>query len=143
MTPEGIILARGASYWMGESPTQNGWHMEPVVIPPQLYKQFTNEPFPEVWKQALETLSTCHTLVVVGYSFPPTDFRTRRLFLEAFADHRIDNLIVVNPDVAVSGLVRRLTRYKGPVVACDSLQDLYGLPSSWFGTVGMFAPDKP
>lgn len=130
--PDGIVLERHPNFWMGESPTRNGWHMEPVVIPPQLYKQFQQHPFPTVWHEALTTLTTCETLIVVGYSFPPTDFRTRRLFLEAFSEHRLKQLIVVNPDTSVAGIVRGLTRYQGPVVSCDSLGSLYDLPTSWF-----------
>jgi len=48
-TPSGIVLERHPDFWMGESPTRNGWHMEPVVIPPQLYKQFREEPFPKLF----------------------------------------------------------------------------------------------
>ena len=130
--PSGIVLERSPQYWLGESPTRNGWYMEPVVIPPQLYKQFQQHPFPVVWNEALETLSTCQTLIVVGYSFPPTDFRTRRLFLEAFSEHQLKELVVVNPDTSVAGIVRGLTGYKGPVVSCNSLGSLYGLPTTWF-----------
>lgn len=130
--PQGIVLESYPRFWMGEPSERRGWRLEPVVIPPQLYKQYQEPPFPALWQQALATLSRCQTLVVVGYSFPPTDFRVRRLFLEAFSDHRLKQLIVVNPDTAVVGLVRQLTRHAGPVVSCESLSALYGLPTSWF-----------
>jgi len=131
--PAGIVLERHPGYWLGESPSRNGWRMESVVIPPQLYKEFGQAPFPQVWAEALKTRSECRTLIVVGYSFPPTDFRTRRLFLEAFSGgNRLSQLVVVNPDTAVVGLVRRLTSHEGPVISSDSLPSLYGLPSSWF-----------
>ena len=143
-TPTGIVLERDANFWMGESPTRNGWHMEPLVIPPQLYKKFEEEPFPKVWAEALRTLSQCRTLIVVGYSFPPTDFRTRRLFLEAFSDHVLEQLVVVNPDTSIAGVVRRLTRFDGPVTSCDNLSSLYGLASSWFdGVGGGPSPSRP
>lgn len=132
LPPTGLVLERHPGYWLGESPTRNGWRMESVVITPQLYKEFREHPLPQVWEQALRTLTECETLIVVGYSFPPTDFRTKRLFLEAFSSHALSQLIVVNPDTSVVGVVRRLTRYLGPVISCDSLQSLYGLPSSWF-----------
>lgn len=132
-TPPGIVLERHPNFWMGESPTRNGWHMEPTVIPPQLYKQFRDHPFPTIWEQALEALQTCRELIVVGYSFPPTDFRTRRLFLEAFSEHSLQALTIINPDTSVAGLVRKLTGFNGPVVTCDDLQSFYGVTSSWFG----------
>jgi hypothetical protein len=130
--PEGIVLDQYTNYWMGEPPRSGPWYMESVVIPPYLYKKFQDDPFRTVWKTALETLSNCETLVVIGYSFPATDFRTRRLFLEAFSDHALRNLVVVNPDARILGTVRSLTHFTGPAVSCQDLKSLYGLPDSWF-----------
>jgi hypothetical protein len=130
-TPTGVVLEGLHSSSLDPLPTRNGWYMEPVVIPPQLYKQFDSNPFRQVWTEALSSLSQCRELIVIGYSFPPTDFRTRRLFLEAFSDHSLDQLTVVNPDTSVTALVRRLTHFNGPVTSCDSLSSLYGLPPSY------------
>jgi hypothetical protein len=132
----GIVLESGSHYWMGESPTRGPWRMEPVVIPPLLHKNFGEHPFPIVWQAALETLSECETLVIIGYSFPPTDFRTRRLFLEAFSEHTLKSLVVINPDPAVAGIARQLTHFNGAVVICDDLRAFYGLPATWFEDVG-------
>jgi SIR2-like domain len=129
---KGIVLERHSHYWMGESPTKGPWRMEPVIIPPLLYKDFREHPFPSVWNAALDSLRECETLIVVGYSFPPTDFRTRRLFLEAFSGHAPTSVVVINPDPAVAGAVRHLTHFKGAVMTCDNLPSLYGLPGSWF-----------
>jgi hypothetical protein len=129
---QGIVLERHPSYWFGEQPSRDVWQMEPIVIPPQLYKRFDEHPFPTIWEAALDTLRECHTLVVIGYSFPPTDFRARRLFREAFSEHAVRNLMVVNPDPGVVGIVRQLTHFNGAVVTCDDLRALYGLPASWF-----------
>jgi hypothetical protein len=106
--------------------------MEPIIIPPLLYKRFGDPPFPDVWHHALETLSECETLIAIGYSFPTTDFRTRRLFLEAFSKPHLRSLMVINPDPNVSGQLRELTHFKGAVITCDDLRSFYGLPSSWF-----------
>ncbi len=130
--PEGITLERHVNYWMGEPPNRDGWYMDPIIIPPQVNKDFQAHPFPTVWQLALQTLRDCETLVVVGYSFPATDFRTKRLFLEAFSDHSLRSLVVVNPDSSTLTTVRHLTHHTGAVVSCDDLRSLYGLPSSWF-----------
>jgi hypothetical protein len=139
--PTGIVQQRYPLYWLARPPERDGWYMDPVVIPPQLNKNFQVPPFQNVWRLAFETLHECQTLVVIGYSFPPTDFRTKRLFLEAFSDHAVRNLVVVNPDPSTVATVRRLTHHSGPVVSCDDLRSLYGVPSSWFdrtmpGTTG-------
>jgi len=126
----GIVHEPHPSYRAGETPG-NVWRMEPIVIPPLLYKRFDSRPFADIWRAALETLTECRTLVVIGYSFPPTDFRTRRLFLEAFSRPHLQQLVVVNPDPTVTGIVRQLTHFKGPVVTCDDLRSLYGLAASW------------
>ena len=128
----GIVLERHPTYWFGEAPSRDMWRMEPIVIPPLLYKRFDEEPFPAVWDAALQTLSECQTLIVIGYSFPPTDFRTRRLFLEAFSEHSLDNLVVINPDPMVAGTARQVTHFSGAVMTCDDLRALHGLPQSWF-----------
>jgi hypothetical protein len=130
--PDGITLSR-FTHFMGGAlllPERNGWYQYPEIIAPQLYKQYDEEPFPAIWQAALETLSECERLIIIGYSFPPTDFRARRLFLEAFNAHGLRELTVVNPDSRVTEIVRYLTHYEGPVTSCDNLQSLYGLPAS-------------
>jgi hypothetical protein len=127
---QGILLERYALYLRGEPPTRGPWRMDPVIIPPHLYKNLGEHPFPEIWTAALQTLRECETLFVVGYSFPPTDFRTRRLFLEAFSEHTLRNLVVVNPDSDVIRIARQLTHFDGAVTTCDDLGALYGLPKS-------------
>jgi hypothetical protein len=137
---EGIVLEDHSSFWMGEPPTRGSWRMEPLVVPPQIYKDLRSEPFPTVWDAALETLNSCDALTIIGYSFPPTDFRTRRLFLEAFADHTLQRLVVINPDSAAVEIARHVTHFKGPVVTCDDLQSLYGVAGTWFDAMPPGAP---
>lgn len=122
--PDGIVLERHASFWMGGPPTRGRWAANPLVIPPHLYKNYEQAPFPTVWAEALATLAEAKQLIVVGYSFPPTDFRVRRLFREAFADHALESLVVANPDGSVVDVVRALTHFGGPAVTCADLPSL-------------------
>jgi SIR2-like domain len=126
--PNGIFFQPSESGWLGRPIEDDGWFMEPVIIPPQLYKEYDQEPYSAIWQTALQSLSECQTLIVAGYSFPPTDFRTRRLFLEAFSDHQPDTLVVVNPDRNVKEIARRLTHYSGNIDAYDDLATFYGVP---------------
>lgn len=57
----------------------------------------------EIWTEARKELGTRKKLVIGGYSFPPTDFHVRRLFREAFAKGRPDELIIINPNTEVVG----------------------------------------
>jgi hypothetical protein len=132
----GVVLDSHPSYWFGETPSRDMWRMEPMVEPPLLYKRLNRHPFDVVWDAALETLTECRTLVIVGYSFPSTDFSTRRLFLRAFSEHSLEKLVVVDPNPAVVAIARRLTHFDGAVATCDSLRELYGLPESWLDLAG-------
>lgn len=128
--PGGIVLDKSREYDpRPDPPSRGGWLMDPVIIPPHLYKNYGDSPFTVVWKKARETLSACSKLVVIGYSFPPTDFGTRRLLLEAFSENALRELVVVNPDTGILQIVRKLTHYSGPATACDDLPSLYGSPN--------------
>jgi hypothetical protein len=99
------------------------WVVEPLLITPVLNKGVTRYPFQRLWRLAREQLRGCRRLVVGGYSFPPTDFATRRMFLEAFADHVPEELVVVNPDTRVVQLVKDLCHYGKPVLVCKDLEE--------------------
>jgi len=141
---KGLVLQTYPSYFFGETPTWNRWKMEPVIEPPILYKRLDRSPFDQLWGEALETLGECQELIIVGYSFPATDFRTKRLFLEAFSDHSPARVTVVNPDSDVAAVVQRLTHFTGSVTTADSLSALYGLPASvWPDDEGSVGPSAP
>jgi hypothetical protein len=59
-------------------------------------------------------------------------FRLFCLLENAFSEHSLDNLVVINPDPMVAGTARQLTHFSGAVMTCDDLRALYGLPQSWF-----------
>lgn len=127
--PEGLVLVRHPQYFALHSPERNGWELEPVLIPPQLYKRFDEAPFDQLWQSALASLKECRVLIVVGYSLPPTDFRTRRLLLEAFSDRDLDTLIVVDPDREgrVVEAFQALTHPRSDPIHRAALRGLYGL----------------
>ena len=108
-----VILTDG-HWWFNQPPDLDGWIIDPLLITPVLYKEaFFQEPvyarvFSPLWNRAREALSGCKRLVTVGYSFPPTDFSTKRLFLEAFKQTTPEELIVVNPNSSVADKVQDL-----------------------------------
>ena len=122
-----ILLDYKVEYNLGASllPSIRGWVMDPYIIPPVLYKKFNEPPFNHLWETAKNTLSDCRKLIVVGYSFPPTDFRTKRLFLEAFSNHDLDELIVINPDKKVEEIIVRLTNFKGKSRIFNDLNEYF------------------
>jgi hypothetical protein len=120
-----IILDR-ASYWFTYSPTLEGWYIDPILVTPTLYKekQLTEGVYTKLallWSKARDALSSCKKLVVIGYSFPDTDFMTKKLFLESFADNQLDKLIIVNPDNSVAPRVANLCHHSGPITVWKNL----------------------
>ena len=65
-------------------------YIEPAIIPPTVFKQEINDdqrvshPLTQAilhqWKAAIRLLSEADKLIIVGYSFPPTDFHALRIF---------------------------------------------------------------
>lgn len=121
------IIYRSAHYDHRFKPEIDGEIIQPVIVTPVLNKEIYQRPIiPEIWKLAFKELSTCKKLIVGGYSFPATDFNTKRLFLEAFANHTLEELIVINPDTSVVKLVKDLCHFKKPVLTCHDLDEFVG-----------------
>ena len=121
---KGKTLLFKSSWWFNESPDLYGIIIEPIIITPVVNKQFIQTPIiPTIWKKAAEELASCRRLIVGGYSFPPTDFHTRRLFLESFSDHSLEEIVIINPDTRIVQLVKDLCHFKKPVLVCRDLDE--------------------
>ncbi len=120
--PDELMLKKGLYWPQADLPYHGDWYIDPLIITPVLYKDqyFDREPFISLWSRTRAELASCERLVVIGYSFPPTDFATRELFLEAFSQRRLNELIVVNPNGEVVRRVRELCRFETPLV-CGNL----------------------
>jgi hypothetical protein len=99
----------------------------PLMITPVLNKDVGgHEIFRELWQHAAQVLRATRHLVVVGYSFPPTDFHVRRLLREAFAENRLDSLTVINPDTTTAGVARELCHFRKPMMVCRDIREYIG-----------------
>jgi hypothetical protein len=119
-----IILVEG-HWWFNEPPNHNGWYIDPIIITPVLYKDrfFREEPFKQIWEMARNVLSKCKRLVIVGYSFSPSDFSTRQLLLEALTVTNLEELVVMNPDVEVVRIAKDLCHCKAGAVWYKDLKE--------------------
>jgi len=121
------LLSRG-HWWFNEPAEKDGEIIEPLIITPTLYKNYAeNDLISSVWQQAKKSLDGCNRLVVGGYSFPPTDFAVRKLFLEAFEAHSPDEIIVINPDTSVVKTIKELSHFDKPIVVCKDLVEFVKL----------------
>lgn len=102
-----------------------GWAVRPYIITPTLYKRgfFDKFPFRELWSMAKKKLSDCNKLIVIGYSFSPTDFHTEKLFLDSFKENELQDLIIVNPDTSGIKKIKDLTHFNHPVTMCSNLRE--------------------
>ena len=119
-----IILKRG-TWWFGRPPDHKGWFIEPIIITPILYKDkyYNEKPFREIWESARKALSKCEKLVVIGYSFSPSDFTTKQLFIESLVESSLKELVVINPNHDLVKVVKELCHFDGGVVWYSSLDE--------------------
>ena len=121
-TKAGRTVLYEGHWWLNRPEDIGGEIIEPIIITPVFHKNLVdNSIIRDLWTRARRELSECRRLIVGGYSFPPTDFHTRRLFLEAFVDKAPDEIIVINPDTSVIELVKKLCHFDKPVLACRDL----------------------
>ncbi|TFH00412.1 MAG: hypothetical protein E4H14_19670 [Candidatus Thorarchaeota archaeon] len=118
------LLIEG-SWWFTEPPRHNGWYLDPVMITPDLNKEekLHHPVFTAIWDRARNSLSECKRLIIIGYAFSTADFPTKKLFLEAFVQNTLDELIVVNPDTSVVKTVKDLCHFQKPVVVCKDIAE--------------------
>lgn len=123
------IILGGGIWKLNDPPKKNDCPLDPILVTPILYKkdQFDQELYSKIltplWQKALQALSSCKRLVVIGYSFPPTDFHVRKLFLEAFKTNVLEELVVVNPDTSIAQTVKSLCHFDKPIVVCKDLAE--------------------
>lgn len=86
----------GAGYY---PPNKDQLYLHPLIITPIIHKDIYLEDkevhgrvFSPLWTKAKDCLSKCNKLVIRGYSFPATDFLTKKLFLESFVDNKLDEI---------------------------------------------------
>ncbi|MGZ3798025.1 MAG: hypothetical protein ACXVB1_16760 [Pseudobdellovibrionaceae bacterium] len=121
---KGKTLLFEGSRWFNEAPDLYGIIIEPIIITPVVHKQIHQTPIiPTIWQKAAEELAACKRLVVGGYSSPPTDFHTRRLFLEVFSHHSPEEIAIINPDTRIVQLVKDFCHFRKPVLACKGLDE--------------------
>ena len=102
--------------------------LRPLIVTPVLHKDIDSRPaIKKLWQSAHQELTGCERLVVGGYSFPPTDLHTRKLFQEAFAEHSPEEIVVINPDTCVVRIVKDLCQFKKPVLVCSNLEEYNAL----------------
>jgi hypothetical protein len=104
--PEGYFLTRAilrTSYNPKGESSDKGLISIPLIIPPVKNKNYDyfGSLFDSLWNKAEESLAKADEIVIIGYSFPVTDFKTDLLFRQAFIKRKTFPIITIidpNPE---------------------------------------------
>ncbi|MBM7855887.1 hypothetical protein JOC37_002309 [Desulfohalotomaculum tongense] len=68
----------------------------PIIIPPTMMKNYDSMPFTQkLWRLARTALANAHHIIIIGYSLPPTDFRTKWLFRKAMHESTVPKKVTL------------------------------------------------
>jgi hypothetical protein len=77
--------------------------------------------YQDLISKARQLLRSADELVIIGYSFPPTDFLIKFLFVDAFKESKLKDLILVNPDDTTIQRSENICRYDGRTLRFKNL----------------------
>jgi len=81
------------------------------IIPPVWNKAIESPVYAHLWRRARWAIRQAHTIVVIGFSFAPTDLYAQSLFRVAFFRQdrtRLRRLVIVSPDKSARQRVRQI-----------------------------------
>lgn len=81
-----------------------------TIIPPESHKRYEDGVFKHTWTEARTALRQNAILVLIGYSFPPTDLHSIALFRVSVKAGSLRSLVVVNPDKEARYRAREVLR---------------------------------
>ena len=91
---------RPFSYFFPPDHPDTGVPLMPLIVAPVLFKMYEefSHVLDPIWEKAHQAVSEAERIVIVGYSFPRTDFRAIDLLRQALATEPYPEVTVVNPD---------------------------------------------
>jgi hypothetical protein len=81
-----------------------------TIIPPESNKRYDEGVFKRLWYNAGQALHRSRHIVVIGYSFPPTDSHANALFRVSVKRDGLKSLVIVNPDREARQRTREILR---------------------------------
>jgi len=78
-------------------------YFQRVIVPPLLAKNYSIQPLRYLWSRANRYVTRARKIVIIGYSFQPTDFGTEALLRSSlpWESQKQTRFVIVNPDEEV------------------------------------------
>lgn len=102
--PEGYTIfsgiLRGPGFPEPGKASSAGLKSMPLIVPPVKSKQyeFFGDLFARLWSSAEENLVSAEKIIIIGYSFPRTDYKSGDLFLKAMMKRKnVPKVVIVDP----------------------------------------------
>jgi len=102
--PDGYFLSRGilrTGYNPKGEAEDIGLTSIPLIIPPVKNKNYDyfGSLFDDLWDKALESITNADEIIIIGYSFPETDYKSDRLFRTAFSKRsNMPHIVIIDPN---------------------------------------------
>jgi hypothetical protein len=103
VTGENVVLKRRPY-------TKQHGNLRFTIIPPESNKRYDEGVFKRIWNHASRALYRTKHLIVIGYSFPPTDSHANALFRVSIKREGLQTLVIVNPDKAARYRTREVLK---------------------------------
>lgn len=105
-----------------------------TIIPPEWNKGAREQPvFNLLWRRAFRAIQMAEQIVIVGFSFTPTDLHVESLFRLALAQSRLRTLVVANPSSDDRHRIRRI--FARPLAANQAVvrqyESLQAMVAAW------------
>ncbi len=131
--PEGFVTMRMRPKfpWMPEGEADDkGLVSIPLIIPPVKEKNYDGYGvlFENLWETAQSSIKDAVHIIIIGYSFPKTDFKSNSLFLKAFSSRgNIPFVTILDPN-------------PGPIA--DKFKYEFGIPNSYLRVIKGYFSEK-
>jgi len=102
--PDGMLLVkttlRSSIHPKKGEAESHGLVSMPLIIPPVKNKEYDKfgDLFETLWTRAEEGIQRADQIIIIGYSFPETDYRSNKLFKNAFSKRKnMPEVVIINP----------------------------------------------
>ncbi len=84
--------------------------LDPLIITPTIFKNYRDKHIKKLWIDAQEKIKKADEIIIIGYSFPQTDFYSKIIFRENLKENV--KIMIINPDEKIEQHIINDVLYK-------------------------------